>query len=340
MVKNVINKVLNTQVSNINLKNILGGSVTLLPYGSELASFGKKLLGHSTVNEWGASSAQYCYEVWLKHIIFLHESGMDQLPKSMAEIGPGKSLGVGLAAILSGVDEYYAFDVVKYSDPELNISILDELVELFHERKERPSKGWPDYDKYLNDSLFPHHILTDDVLNKTLAPERIAELKDVIRNQNQNSRLKFEYVVPWSCAENTQQAESLDLILSHAVLEHILELKSAYKEFHNWLKPGGWMSHQLHFDSHEQSEKWNGHWGCKEFFWSLAVGKRPWTINRQPLSVHMQLLIENKFIIKCELEKHRYDGIAREDLAQTWEFLSNNDLTCSDAFIQAQKSTL
>lgn len=120
------------------------------------------------------SSAAYCYSVWLKHMVMLWQSGMRTRPRSMAELGPGDSLGVGLAAMLCGVDEYYALDVIEYANVERNLNLLNELVELFGRRAPRPDKGWPDYDLYLDTRLFPSHILTDAVLEAALAPDRVA----------------------------------------------------------------------------------------------------------------------------------------------------------------------
>jgi hypothetical protein len=53
----------------------------------------------------------------------------------------------------------------------------------------RPSKGWPDFDACLDRNLFPAHILTDALLEKTL----------------------------------------VDLIYSHSVLEHVDDVAGAYR---------------------------------------------------------------------------------------------------------------
>ncbi|MGI8422542.1 MAG: hypothetical protein ACR2NO_00220 [Chloroflexota bacterium] len=83
-------------------------------------------------------SADYCYSVWLKHLTLLWQSGMREMPSSVAELGPGESLGSGFAALLSGASRFYALDVVSYSNTEKNLRVFDELVERFKRRAPRP----------------------------------------------------------------------------------------------------------------------------------------------------------------------------------------------------------
>ena len=49
----------------------------------------------------GTSSARYCYSVWLRHLSLLKENGMHNIPETIAEIGPGDSLGIGLNALIT-----------------------------------------------------------------------------------------------------------------------------------------------------------------------------------------------------------------------------------------------
>ncbi len=49
----------------------------------------------------GTNSSNYCYSVYLRHLVLLYENGMQNLPKSIVEIGPGDSLGIGLNAIIT-----------------------------------------------------------------------------------------------------------------------------------------------------------------------------------------------------------------------------------------------
>ena len=82
----------------------------------------------------GSNSASYCYDVWINHLTLLHQVGLQKIPNAIAELGPGDSLGIGLAALLSGANEYYALDVRKYSNTEMNLKVLDELVDVFRNR--------------------------------------------------------------------------------------------------------------------------------------------------------------------------------------------------------------
>src|SRR6266436_1634445 len=88
---------------------------------------------------------------------------MRSMPQTLAELGPGDSLGVGLAAFLSGVST--TTRRTSSASPVLrNLKVFEELVSLFKARAARPSKGWPDYDAYLDVGLFPHRILPDEIL--------------------------------------------------------------------------------------------------------------------------------------------------------------------------------
>jgi hypothetical protein len=286
----------------------------------------------------GTDSAEYCYEVWIKHLTMLWENGMRVIPDTIAELGPGDSLGVGLAALLSGVKNYYAFDVIRYTNTKRNIRIVKELVDLFKRRARRPAKGWPDYDRYLDLKLFPSHILTEKVLDVTLAPERIESIRNALLNTNsENGRITVRYIVPWN-GPHVIMKESVDVILSHAVLEHVTNLEDTYKAFSLWLRPQGWMSHQIDFTSHGLTKEWNGHLAYPELLWKIVVGKRPYLINRQPYSKHITLMKENGFKIICHLKNSRPSGIKRSQLASCWRDISEDDLTCSGTFIQARKT--
>ena len=184
--------------------------------------------------------AGYNYSVWLKHLAFLTRSGAEPvIPETMAELGPGDSIGVGIAALLSGVERYYALDVQRYTNVEQNLAMLDNLVELFRSRKPCPSKGWPDFGFVLDEDGFPSSILTDERLERALEPKRIADIRTNIEQLDRASGPYIEYHVPWT-ESGIIREETVDLILSHSVLEHIVDLETTYDACRRWLCPGCW----------------------------------------------------------------------------------------------------
>lgn len=67
------------------------------------------------------------------------------------------------------------------------------------------------------------------------------------------------------------------------------------------------------------------------------MGRRPYLLNRQPCSVHLDLLQRHGFEIVHLMKKHRQDGIDRSRLARKWRELSDDDLTCSNFYLIAKK---
>jgi hypothetical protein len=63
------------------------------------------------------------------------------MPESVAEFGPGDSLGVGLAALLSGSNRYSALDVHRDGSTERTLRIFDELVALFRGTRSKTQPG-------------------------------------------------------------------------------------------------------------------------------------------------------------------------------------------------------
>ena len=89
----------------------------------------------------GTISARYCYAVWLRHLSMLHRSALRTTFETVAELGPGDSLGIGLAALLSGAQRYLALDVVRYADSTRNLQIFEELLALFRDHAPIPDEA-------------------------------------------------------------------------------------------------------------------------------------------------------------------------------------------------------
>jgi hypothetical protein len=131
---------------------------------------------------------------------------------------------------------------------------------------------------------------------------------------------------------------TVDLIRSHSVLEHVVNLEDSYRACALWLKPGGWMSHQIDFTSHHLAKEWNAQWAYPEWMWKIIVGKRRFAINRRPCSHHLQWLRASGFEVVCHLKQTGTNGIKRSQLAPGRRGLSEDDLTCSGTFLQARKA--
>ena len=311
---------------NMNINPVVKGALTFIPGMTSLLTEG----GGQT------HSARYCYGVWLKHMVMLHQNGMRAIPTTLAELGPGMSLGTGLAAMLSGVDHYYALDVVPHSSIEVNLRIFDELVELFQHRAPRPVKGWPDYDAHLDARLFPSHILTDEVLKRTLAPQRLARIRNaIVRGEASAPDITIQYMAPWA-DEHVIRPESVDVIFSHVVLTEVADPAAAYRALHTWLKPGGLMSHHIGFMFYYFTGHWNGYWSCPEPMFKVLRGRRPFVINRLPCSAHLELMEKQGFRLVSKMKRYE-PGIRRSQLAPRWRALSDDDFNCAELFVQATK---
>jgi hypothetical protein len=319
------------------IKPLLIGLVTYIPGYAHIPILSRA----SFTNTEGTDSALYCYAVWLRHLVMAERNGLSTLPETVAELGPGDSLGIGLAAVLSGSDRYYAFDVIKYAHPQRNLVIFDELVELFRNRMRIPDEfQLPSVKPNLNSYDFPSHILTKERLSKSLDEARVKSIRDELTklaDGHERQRHVF-YFAPWDDTA-TLKENSVDMIYSQAVLEHVDHLKYTYQILHRWLKPGGFMSHVIDYRCHGSADRWNGHWAYSDFIWKMIQGTRPYLLNRQPHSRHVDLLKETGFQIVYDDRITDTSGITRQQLSRRFRSLSDDELTTSLAFLQAVKDS-
>jgi len=282
------------------------------------------------------SSAAYCYGVWLKHLTLLWQHGMCSIPRTVLELGPGSSLGTGLAALLSGADRYLALDAVRYADPRRDAVILRELTRLLQSRAPRPEGGWPDYDAQLDAGLFPGHILTEERLCRSLAVDRVARLESALLAAYDETRREPICYRTWKAPPALAEGE-VDLVFSHAVLQHAVDLAGVYAQCRRWLRPGGFMSHHVDHSSVGITTAWDGHWQFGERTWRLIRGGRPYFINREPCSTHLRLLRENGFELVGLFRRLRSDVLPRTALAPRWRELSDEDAHTRASFLLARR---
>jgi SAM-dependent methyltransferase len=284
-------------------------------------------------------SARYCYSVFLRHLVWLREAGADTDPRVVAEIGPGASIGTGLAALIAGAEHYYGFDVKQYGLNHANVAIFDELVALFEVRAAVPGLDeFPAIKPALQDEGFPHHVLDDRRLARALDKTRLRSLRAALASDKgaNGTEPVVSYVAPWFAPAERRPA-SVDWIFSQAVMEHVDDLDETYRACFDWLSPGKAMSHQIDFKSHGTATHWNGHWAYSDLTWRLVRGGRLYLINRAPHSAHLAAITAAGFEVLSDLRVSREDGLARERLAGRFRRLPAEDVVTAGAFVIARK---
>jgi hypothetical protein len=284
----------------------------------------------------GTGAASYCYGVWMKHLTLLWEHGMHGMPATVVELGPGSSIGTGLAALLSGAERYVGIDAVAHATPEANLKVFRELCCLFEQRAPRPRPGFPAFDKYLDANLFPSHILTPARLEDALAPARLNRLQQAVMALSSPSPRPAIRYHTWSARNGLGEAQ-VDLIFSHVVMNQIDDLDFVYERCARWARPGAWMSHQIDLSSLETTPEWNGHRRYGELTWRLIAGNRPYFVNRATIGTHLAMMKSKGFDIVEVIRGKRDDGLTREQHAPRWRSQSDEDLVTRTAFVIARR---
>src|SRR5687768_8072105 len=162
----------------ISTKRFLFNAATFIPGVSKLPPVQRVFKRHS-LGTHGTNEARYCYSVWLRHLGCAAANGLDTHPKAVAELGPGDSIGIGIAAVLTGVERYYAFDVVAHANTPRNLEIFDGLVELFRARADVPdAEEYPRVGPTLDDYRYPTHLLGPERMEAALEPRRLARIRE------------------------------------------------------------------------------------------------------------------------------------------------------------------
>ena len=324
----------------LGLSVIQGSRMSLLRVLKGLATYVPGFYRVSAESDQGAISARYCYSVWLRHLVMAHESGLATQPSVVAELGPGDSLGVGLAALLSGASKYFAFDVVRYAHNQTNVTVFDDLVRLFADRERIPDEAeYPKVEPRLGSYEFPHQVLPERRLAEALSGDRLRAIRDAMYSAQTGSDgpIQIRYFVPWHGLAALALA-SVDMIVSQAVLEYVDDLLQTYEAFYHWLAPGGVASLVVDYKSHGTAVEWDGHWRYSELAWRLMRGKRPYYLNREPHSTHLQMLRKAGLTLVREERCSRTPEIPRDRLATRFRGMPEADRTTASAFFQAAKN--
>ena len=286
----------------------------------------------------GTNNSRYCYTIWMRHLVFAYNNGIKNINGTIAELGPGDSLGIGLTALLTGCSKYYAMDVHKYWDIQKNLEIFDELVLLLKSRAAIPGDDeFPRVTPSLRDYTFPAHILTDKIMGDALKEERIAMIRNEIKNlERQEQNTMIRYFIPWNDDRIIEDA-SVDFIYSQAVLQYVDNLDETFQCIHKWLKPAGVMSHSIDLSSHGITRSWNGHWLFSEKEWKLIHGNNKIILNRAPRSKYLSLIKKYHFEVVDEMRYSKPSLLSVKHFAKQFRELITEDSTIHAIVLQARK---
>jgi hypothetical protein len=319
----------------------------------------------------GTDSPRYCYTVWLRHLVTARAAGLERHPSVVAEMGPGDSLGVGLAALISGADAYYAVDVVQRADVDMCLRVFDGVLELFERCARLPDAvEYPRVRPTLTSYEFPHELFEGDALRRALDPVRVKRLRaavaalgttsgpdqpgedaprvgadrepstttsrrSVVTREGQPTRSVITYVDP--AHADVIPAGAVDLVISQGVLEYPDDLRATHEQIARWLRPGGVASHAVDFGAHQTSNAWDGHWTISDFGWACLRGRQPYFLNRVPHSGHLEAMRSAGLAIVSDRIETQPPQAARSALAPRFAGLSDADRSIRCAFIQARK---
>ena len=279
----------------------------------------------------GSGSQRYCYAVWLRHLVTLDRFGFNVKDASVGELGPGDSIGAGLAALLSGASQYVGLDIVPFSAKANLTHILMELAKMYEAREPIPGHTeFPRIRPRLASYEFPDRLVDSAHLS-----EKVAHLMAGLQAGPGRSR-DVLYRAPWTSVQNVD-AESLDLIFSQAVLQYVDRLEETYGAMFAWLKPGGFCSHSTGLGANNFSPFWNGHWAYTDLEWRMVRGRREVLLNRQPLSTHIQLARRVGFeILHVDVQYDR-GGLTADALDPSFRQLADDDRFASGAMLILRK---
>ena len=280
------------------------------------------------LNEWrlrrgstgGTNTARYCYAVWLRHLVMLDRQGFNHRGASIGELGPGDSIGTGLAGLLSGANQYVGLDVIPYSATADLETIFNELAGMYLSEQPIPTHDeFPAVRPRLSSYGFPSELVRSENLGEMVS--RIAS--DLSLGMNKGKYIKYH--APWTSVD-VVAADSLDLIFSQGVLQCVDDLQETYRAMFAWLKPGGYSSHSIGCAGIYLSPHWNGHWAYTDLEWKLVRGRRAFLLNRASVKTHTSLARRAGFEVLSLERDYATGGLPVGALAARFQALDGEDL--------------
>lgn len=277
------------------IKAILKGALTFVP--GMVALIKKKKSNHS------CSNALFCYNLWLRVLVHLKETGVNTSLERIGEIGNGGSFGVGICALLSGTKEYYALEIEDIYDVEQNLNLLNEILAFFKQNTEITENPKINIEticfKYPEDLIKPLYL--DEKIVKEIR-------EDILSGFRESKRIHL--VKNWQ----THNSLELDFIFSRAVMEHVQNPSTVYESAIKQLKSKSFMLHDIQFHSHGLTKELDGQYKVSQILWKIIFGKRIYFLNRWQLTDHLEELNLLKCIILNVYKKYEISHNRRKVL--------------------------
>ena len=263
-----------------------------------------------------AAPPRYCYAVWLRHLVLLAEHGFRPAGARVAELGPGASLGVGLAALLGGAVSYTGLDVVAHAARQDLVAALEALAALLARGEPIPDeREFPLLRPRLDGYAFP-----DGLVDRSRVAARAAAAREALV-LGPGRWPALAYRAPWRLAD--LGPDSLDLVLSQGVLQSVDDPAGVYRAMGAWLRPGGLGSHVLDLGAAGTAPWWNGHWAYTERQWRVVRGRRPYLVNRLPLGEHLALAAQAGLEVVRVVREEAPGALPAEKLAAPFRGLDD-----------------
>ncbi len=281
---------------------------------------------------------RYTYALWLRVLVKLQQHGLSTDPRFVIELGPGQSLGIAAASLLTGAERYTGLDIRDYALPEVDLATLTELEGLLARREPIPGREeFPRLRPYLDECSFPAQILTPDRLQQVLAPDRRARIRKALAERGGAGDVAVGYQVPW--AEADLPVEQADLVLTQAVMQCIPAsmVRDVYRQLFAALRPGGVAMHQIDFAFPLGTPHWNYHRAYPDAAWYFVDYGREYSVTRLLLSDHLEAARSVGFRELEVLDIAGRDGLARDQVADRFKRISDRDFNTAAAFVVLQR---
>lgn len=281
---------------------------------------------------------RYTYAMWLRVLVKLEQHGLGTHPRVVVELGPGQSLGVAAASLLTGAERYIGLDVRAYALPEVDVLTLSELEQLLDRREPVPGAGeFPRLYPQLPDCRFPASVLTPERLQQALAPERRARIRKALASRGTDGEIAVSYLVPWR-ARDLPEGEA-DLVITQAVMQCIPVsiVPEVYRALYASLRPGGVAMHQIDFAFPLGTPYWNYHRAYPEGAWYLVDYGREYTVTRLMLSEHLAAARDAGFQEVEVLDIPGRGGLTRRQVTGRFRSIADRDFDTAAAFVILQR---